>query len=296
MILNTNLDTTVCLDRFREVTGDGRYTERVASAVAATRTLLGLRPAEPLYRALYWAVGLTLLPAQQARQLSLPMRALRRVTSRYVVRRLHHVKRRFPRMVMPGGLIERHLSRLHFGVNYHSVNIADLARLLRRFPDEPHKDILEDAVAAVTRTSLLQYWIEAKQRQSLGYWVEALYHLCTLQDDGSLRGHLAQAVISATDIGLGLPPVVLGAHPEVCATGAGMPCPSPADARLRVVNLSRRGRREVLVVNPASEGIDLAWQSGEPHGLQWQSSIGNEEGSAEVPARGWCWARERAQA
>ncbi|TMH54811.1 MAG: hypothetical protein E6H53_18050 [Betaproteobacteria bacterium] len=121
MILNSHVDAIVTLDRYREVTGDGQYSEQVASALTATRKLLALRPAEWLYRLLYWAVGLTLLPQPEAERLPLVLRALKRVTRNTLIPQLHRVKRRFPRMVMPGGLIERHLSRLHFGVNYHSV-------------------------------------------------------------------------------------------------------------------------------------------------------------------------------
>jgi hypothetical protein len=291
MILNTHLDTTVALDRYQEVTGDRQYADRVASALDATRTLLALRPAEPLYRALYWAVGLTLLPAQQARELSLPLRALRRLTTRYLVRRLHHVKRRFPRIVMPGGLVDRHLSRLHFGVNYHSVNIADLVRLWRRFPDASLGGVIDGAVAAVTGTSMLQFWLELRQRQSLGYWVEALYHLCTLRQDMALRERLAQAIMSATDAALGLPPALLGSHPEAVAADQRIPCPSPSDARLRVANLSRRGSPEFLVVNPTRHGIDLVWPVGNPHRLTWAVSSGGNADPARVPARGWLWGR-----
>src|SRR4029450_1187945 len=183
MILNSHLDAIVTLDRYREVTADDQYTAQVESALGATRTLLRLRPAEWLYRPLYRAVGLTLLPESEAKRLPFAVRALKRGVRAYLLPRLHNVKRRFPRMVMPGGLIERHLSRLHFGVNYHSVNLADLVRVWRRFPREDFRAIIADAIGAVTETSLLPYWIEAKQRQALGYWVEALWQLCMLAPD-----------------------------------------------------------------------------------------------------------------
>jgi hypothetical protein len=60
LILNTHLDAIVALDRYREVTGDAQYAGHIDSARAAARSVLGLRPAEPLYR-LYWFIGLTLL-------------------------------------------------------------------------------------------------------------------------------------------------------------------------------------------------------------------------------------------
>jgi hypothetical protein len=290
MILNSHLDAIVTLDRFREVTGDDRYRGQVESALDATRKLLALRPAEWLYRVLYRAVGLTLLPESEARRLPLALRAVKRLTRDHLLPRLHNVKRRFPRMVMPGGLIERHLSRLHFGVNYHSVNVADLARLWRRFPREDFQEVIAAAVRAVTDTTLLSYWIEANQRQALGYWVEALYQLCTLAPDRSYRRFLADAVLAALDAGLGLPPSLLGAHPEVVKPADRFPCPSPSDARLRIANLSCDGRREILVVNPTRAEIALTWERKPADGLVWSSSdeVPMPAGARlSVPARGW---------
>ena len=103
MILNTHLDAIVALDRYREVTGDNQYAEHIASARATTRALLALRPAEALYRFVYWAVRLALLPAAEAQQRSVALRAARRVAREYLLPRLHKIKRTFPRMVMPGG-------------------------------------------------------------------------------------------------------------------------------------------------------------------------------------------------
>jgi hypothetical protein len=295
MILNSHLDAIVTLDRYREVTGDTQYSEQVASALGATRTLLSFRPAEWLYRTLYWAVGLTLLPVKEAERLPLVLRALKRITRDHLIPQLHRVKRRFPRIVMPGGLIERHLSRLHFGVNYHSVNLMDLARLRRRFPSEDLDAVIDGAVSAVTETTLQRYWVEANQKQALGYWVEALYHICTLRQDPVYRRYLAEAMLSALDIGLGLPPSLLGAHPEVVKPAARFPCPSPCDARIRVANLSCGGRREILVVNPTMDAIELAWEGDRSHDLAWTSGADpvtpGDNLPLSVPSRGWLLGR-----
>jgi hypothetical protein len=195
-------------------------------------------------------------------------------------------------MVMPGGLIERHLSQLHFGVNYHSVNVADLARVWRRFPREDFREIIAAAVSAVSETTLLQYWAETKQRQALGYWVEALYQLCTLAPERSYRPYLAGAMLAALDAGLGLPPSLLGAYPEIIKPAERFPCPSPRDVRLRIANLSRGGRREILVVNPTTAAIALAWEEDRDNGLAWVSADDRPVSAAKaaplsVPARGW---------
>ena len=291
MILNSHLDAIVTLDRYREVTGDNQYSEQVESALGATRKLLALRPVEWLYRPLYRAIRLTLLPEREARRLPVMLRAIKRLIRDYLIPQLHRVKRRFPRIVMPGGLIERHLSRLHFGVNYHSVNLMDLVRLRRRFPREDFGAVIDGAVEAVTASSLQEYWVESRQLQALGYWVEATYQLATLNPDVSYRSYLAEAMLNALDAGLGLPPSLLGAHPEVVKPAKRFPCPSPCDARIRIANLSCGGRPEILAVNPTKAAIELAWEKEPKIDLTWVSadsrSIGAGDSRLSIPPRSW---------
>jgi len=291
MILNTHLDAIVALDRYSEVTGDSRYVEQIASARTTTRALLALRPAEALYRLVYWAIGLTVLPASEAGRLSIPSRATRRVAREYLIPRLHRIKRRFPRMVMPGGLIERHLSMPHFDINYQTVNIMDLVRLWRRFPDENFTEIVAAAVRAVRDTSLLQYWIESKQRQALGYWLEALYHLCTTTSAPEYRQDLAEAILIADDLGIGLCPSLLGANPEAVRPNQQIPCPCPTDSRVRVANLSCGGKREFLAVNCSAAPIELTWETNAPRALAWTTADGQAISASTSPIhvspRGW---------
>jgi hypothetical protein len=291
MVLNSHLDAIVAMDRYREVTGDDQYAALVESALGTTRKLLALRPAEWLYRSVYWAIGLNLLPEARARQLPLALRAVKRVARERLIGRLPALKRRFPRMVMPGGLIERHLSSLHFGVNYHSVNLMDLARVWRRFPNEDFSPIVAGAIAAVTESSLPQYWAETRQYQALGYWVEALYQLCTLSAEPRYRRYLGEAMLGALDAGLGLPPSLLGANPEIVKPGERVPCPSPRDSRLRAANLSRPGHREILIVNPVDAPIELGWEIPPADGIVWAASDGSNAAGvnapASVPPRGW---------
>jgi len=290
MVLNSHLDAIVAMDRYREVTGDDQYRAVVESALGTTRKLLALRPVELLYRSVYWAIGLTLLPEEKARRLPLALRAVKRLARERLIPRLPALKRRFPRMVMPGGLIERHLSSLHFGVNYHSVNLMDLARVWRRFPNEDLSSIVSGAIAAVTGTSLPRHWAETRQHQALGYWVEALYQLCTLSAERGYRRYLAEAMLGALDAGLGLTPSLLGANPEIVKPDERVPCPSPRDPRLRVANLSRPGHREILIVNPTDTAIELAWEKHPDDGIAWVSSDDRHAAppaALSVPPHGW---------
>jgi hypothetical protein len=297
LILNTHVDTVVTLQQYSDVTGDNQYAEQVASARIAARRILALRPAELLYRVLYRAIRLTLLPAPEAEQLPLPVRAIKRLTWKYLIPQLHRIKRIFPRLVMPGGLIERHLSMPHYDINYHPVNILDLTRLWRCFPDEDLARLLSESVTAISDSSLLKYWAESKSRHfSLVVWVEALYHLCTLRDDLSYRRLLAEGIITLEDTGLGLPPSLLGADPEAVAVKDRIPCLSPADRYLRVANLSCNGRREVLVVNSADADRELVWENDPEIALAWMTAdsqpvpAGND--SLYVQSRNWILGRD----
>jgi hypothetical protein len=141
----------------------------------------------------------------------------------------------------------------------------------------------------VTGTGLLQHWVETRRIQPIGYWVEAIYQVCLLDPAPEHRASLAQAMLAAEALGLGLPPTLLGADPEVVARVQQVPCPSPCDARLRVANLGRSGVRELVVVNPTPEALELDWSGHGAEGLQWSSSVaaGVAEQPLAVPARGW---------
>ena len=301
LILNTHLDSIVALDRYSKVTGDNQYNEFVASARAATRAVLGLQPAELLYRLVYRAIGLTLLPASEAERLPFLPRAIKRLTWMYITPQLYRLKRIFPRFVMPGGLIERHLSMPHCDFNYPAVNVMDLARYWRCFPEEDLADILNNAIKAVTDTSIMKYWAEVKagnpQQFAVVVWVEALYNMCNLSREPAYRRYLAEAIMIAEDAGLGLPPSLLGSDHEAVKIKQRLPCPSPTDARLRVANLSCGDNKEFLVVNSADTDLKLAWEENTKYTLSWISPNGQpaappgDSSSLSVPSRDWLWGK-----
>lgn len=292
LILNTHLDTTIALQRYCEVTGDVGYKENIDSALSAAMAVLRSRPAEQLYRLVYWAIGLTLLPLSMARSLPLPLRAIKRLTADYLIPQLHRLKRKIPRYVMPGGLIDRHLSPMHFNIQYHAVNTMDLIRLQRCFPDVDLRDILDNAVTFVMDNNILQYWSESKPRQyALVVWIDALYRIFMMNQQEKYLGHLADAIMSVEDAGLGLPPVILGSESEMVKRAEQIPCPSPSDGRLKVANLSNGARTELLVVNSAPSDVELSWEENKDLRLSWETADGQplrpDNSPPHVPARSW---------
>ena len=289
LVLNSHLDATIALDRYAQLTGDAQFAPLVQGARASTRAVLGLRSAEPLYRVLFWLIGLTFLAAEQAAALPLWKRALKRLTWQHLIQRLPDIKARFPRWVMPGGYIDRELTLRTWAHDYHAINLMDLARHLRRFDDAAVRDALVQGLEFTRRSGILARWREMKyQKYALGFWAEALYHVCTLFPDAKYRTWLAEAMLVLEDLQMGQPPSLLGANAEAVAPAEQLPCPSPADARLRVANLGRRSAPELLVLNPSAVALPLAWGTAPPEGLSWLRDDGSEHSpNAVLAPRTW---------
>lgn len=292
LVLNTHLDSSIAFDRYATVTRDTAHESLILSARKSTERVLTLRTAEWLYRPLFAAIELTLLPVATAQALPALKRALKRVAWKYLIPRLPALKSRWPRLQMPNGYIDRELSLKTWAFDYHSINIMDLLRHHRRFGDKQSMAAALDGIRFAQRISLPERLAEVKGREySLGFWVEALYHWCTLSDEFDARRALAGAMLKLVETGLGIPPSLLGANSEAVTPAAQIACPVPTDARLRVGNLCRDGTREILVVNPSSESVKLAWLQGgdAAENLTWIGSAGDVQIGADltVPARGF---------
>ena len=289
LVLNTHLDTLVALIRYRELTGDTQYDPLIDSARAAARGVLALRPMEWLYRLVFRLAAPTFLPTRRAAALSLPQRALKRLAWRYLLPLLPQLKARFPRLVMPGGYVDRDLSLRTWSHRYLTVNAMDLARIARRLPqDGEFLQVLADTLRFAARSGLAEKWRERPADQySIGFLVEALYQMCTLDEAWEWRRLLAGQVLAAHDLALGLPPSVLGGNHEICTTPTAR-CPSPADQRLRVVAIVRAGALEWLVVNPTADALPVTIEGVPAEAGRWVDAERQAvDPSAPLPARQW---------
>ena len=203
-----------------------------------------------LYRPLFKAISLTQLPTERARELPLVLRAVKRVAREHLLPNLHRIKALFPRLVMPGGYVDRSLSLRSGSFHYLAVNAMDLLRYYRRFRDPLTLEVARNALALVHRGSIRARWSELPQEKyALGFWAEALYHLCLLEDDHSHRALLARAAIELAEKECGLPPSVLGANCEAVPPQYQHAAPLSTASGLRALNLSREGRQEWIFVN-----------------------------------------------
>ena len=295
LILNTHLDTIIALDRYREVTGDDRHVSQVASACDAAQAILAQRPAEGIYRALFWILDLTLLPKTEAVRLPLVMRALKRIGWKYLIPHLHRIKAIWPRIVMPNGFIDRSLTQEGFATRYQSVHVWDLVRFLRRFQSDLGTKLLCQTLAYTQKESgIRQHWKEDPTRSdALGFWQEALYWLCLSKSEANLIAWLGEAVIDSEDVNVGMAPSLLGGNAEIVPPAEPIRFRLPDDSRLRFVNLSHAAAAEFLFVNPTPEAIELKPDESWSSTVSWHSSNPSAHGvDLVVPGRGWLWARK----
>ena len=97
-----------------------------------------------------------------------------------------------------------------------------------------------------------------------------------MRQDPAYRRYLAEAILLIEDLGLGLPPSLLGGNVEVLRRTHQVPCPSPTESRLRVANLSKAGRAELLVVNPAAVELPIEWELNGDLPIDWAPPEGRE--------------------
>jgi hypothetical protein len=288
LVLNSHLDTTVGLSRYNDLAHDDHLEQVLVSARACTLQMLKQRPAEWLYRMLMAAISPTFLPASEAARLPLAQRALKRLGWEYLIPLLPRIKARFPRLVMPGGYVDRELTLQTWAHHYLGINLMDLARHQRRHPEADIESLMQQIVVFGRNSGILHRWAELKyEKYALGFWAEALYHLCLLYPDRQdCRAALAEAMLLLEDTRQGQPPSLLGANAEAVPVAQQVPCPNPTDGRLRVANLSAGERIELLVVNPADASIDLAWQGHVTANLVWRDQQGRPAAGS-VPPSGW---------
>jgi hypothetical protein len=290
LVLNTHLDTLVAHLRYARTTADTQYEETVASARRAALGVLDLAPAEWLYRQIFRLVGLTMLPTGKAAALPLHVRALKRIAWRFVIPRLPALKTRYPRLVMPGGYVDRALSLRNWSHRYLGINAMDLARAARRLPaDARLLQLASNAVRYALDSGIAEKWREqAADRYALGFLAEALCHLCSLEEEPTWRHHLAGLLFVMHDLALGFPPTTLGCNAETSVYEEQMPCPLATSRDIRVASFRGKRGGEMLILNTGNVTTEIAWTVAPPSTLRWTDGDGNATSpDAPLTPRAW---------
>ena len=295
LVLNTHLDSLVLLDRYQQMVGDARHTNLVQSARAAAKTIIDLRPLDEIYAAIFSLLRLTLLPTRVQASLSLPIRALKRLSWQWLGPNLYRLTARVPRLVMPGGYIERAAAIKGISDAYHSVNVMDVARYWRRFRADDMAAVIRGAVDFVEKNQLQEHWEERdEKRYALGFWAEALYHTYLLSGDWRMLSSLASTMLKLDRLRIGMPPSLLGGNGEAVAVNDQVACLQVADECLRVANLSHDSQAEFLILNPTEMARRLSWRGGTDGPLILKTSAGQslpQEAFAQIAPRDWLLAQ-----
>lgn len=294
LVLNTHLDTLIGLDRYRRERGDATLDELLDSAHGAAMRVLALRPAEALYRLVAKVLYLTFLPPEKAARLPFLQRALKRVGWKWLAPRLHLLKTAFPRLVFPGGFIDRAVSLKGVSDAYQPINLMDLLRFARHFPSPAVDAVVHEALAFTQGSGLVERWAGMKNKSyAIGFWAEALWHACMLYPNSDYRSWLGTCMLRLERMKMGLPPSLLGANAEAVPPDRQVPCPIVSDGRLRVANLSHGDTREFIVANASKDPVELTWISPPDRPIEWTTAGGLLADAETVPAESWLLGRSR---
>lgn len=292
LVLNTHLDATIAINRYSKLTGDQHYDKLIRSALQSTRTVLSLNPVDWLYKPLFWAIGLTMLPTEIAKKLPLPIRVIKRIAAQYLIKKLPDIKLRFPRLVMPNGYIDRELSLRTWAIDYQTINLMDLSRYAHAFPGEFDESILEKAIKFTQESGLIKRYqdLTIDKRYAPGFWAEALYYRCLAKSDFSYREWLAEAILQNYKCNIGFSPSLLGGNCEAIAHKKRMPILSIEDPRIFVANLSYGNRTEFLLVNLSDDNIAITNPIKTINNLKWKNSEGRNIDLSNLIIKGNDWA------
>lgn len=291
LVLNTHLDTTIAINRYGRITDDKQYQDLVVSALKSTRAVLGLNAADWLYKPLFWAIGLTMLPTEQASKLTFPVRAIKRFAADYLIKKLPDIKASYPRLVMPNGYIDRELSLRTWAIDYQTINLMDLARYAYSFPDAFDESILDKAMAFTQNSGLIKRYrdLSPDKRYSVGFWSEALYYRCLAKPDIKYRHWLVEAMLECHDLKFGISASLLGTNGEALIFNQQVSIPLIVNPELLMANLCYEQHMELLLVNTSEQPVTVSWMLEKEPTLIWYDSQGNQVISSTliVNSRDW---------
>lgn len=252
LVLNTQWDSTVVFDRAGHQLNNQQWIEDASSANNATLDVLTATPVEWLYKIAFRLITLSFIPTRSAAALPAWQRVLKRIGWKYLIPRFHQLKTFFPRVVMPGGFLDRALSLKGVSTAYQAINVMDMVRLQNRFPKMPLRPWIDQAVTFTYESGMWEQWAEnSKNTYAYGFWAESLYHLCLLDCAPVYRQRLAETMRRMEHLGLGQAPSLMGANREATDPLTPKWSPSKLPAALRYADLSSTRGLEILILNCA---------------------------------------------
>ncbi|MCK5172694.1 MAG: hypothetical protein KAR47_04840 [Planctomycetes bacterium] len=174
LCLNTHIWTLTVLRRFTDLCHEKHCEDMFKRGLTALKRALSLRPASVIYGPIYllndFLLGLSLKTEN-------PL--LQRMHRRYgrMLRRsvLGPLKKRFPRLVMPDGFVERDLSYSHLSYPYHLVNVKDMLLLYKQVREPWLLEIIEKSMRYTVRSGLAGHLALTSKRAAVFLHALCLY-------------------------------------------------------------------------------------------------------------------------
>ena len=244
--LNTHIHTLQILFELQKELNSDDISEAIKRGWLALQDIINARPAEQFYR---WLC--LLMDSKLAFPLGKPTRlnqALAKLTRYAIGRILVYSKLFYPRLVMPNGYIDRHLSEKGFSYNYHFVNLWDLVGIYRYRPEPWIREVIDQGINYTLRSNLSKYAFQSKPTNL--ELVGEIFQVYAAITPGFDRGTLAAILIRLKQIGCGVTPGLLGVDSRTVPAELQVHNIKIPDPDVELVNISNNlGWGEFLAIN-----------------------------------------------
>lgn len=183
LTLNSHVWTLILLKRFYELTGDQRYLRFFDRGMASLGVVLEARPAAFLYRIVYRIQDMIVKSlSRKHRKQVVNLRGRYESMLRGII--LPAMKRRFPRLVMPNGFVERDLCYSHWSNFYNALNMKVLLILYGQTGCEQLVETISSGANYCLASGIIEYTTQYGSRPA--QFIEILFMYAALIDEKML--------------------------------------------------------------------------------------------------------------
>lgn len=184
LCLNTHIWTILGFCRLKEASGDDRYDGYVAKGLTSLKQVLDAKPAQGIYRLLYWLRDILIgrLARGNGRIASELKLRYEKILQRTI---LPYLKRKFPRVNMPNGFIERDLTHSRLSDIYHLATLDDYLMLYAYLPSKWLKEAIRKSMVYTHTSGFVRYY--AKRNPVANIFIEMLLLYSSMIDESYLK-------------------------------------------------------------------------------------------------------------
>lgn len=177
LCLNTHIWTIIGICILKKASGDDRYDKYMDKGLQSLKQVMNARPAEWSYRFVYWLRDLLISRFN--------IRFVRKNRPKYERmlnnRILPYLKRKYPRVMMPNGFIERDLTHSRLSDIYHLSTLKDLLILYAYLPSEWLQEAIRNSIVYTHKSGFFKYF--AQTNTAANFFLEMLVLYSALIDE-----------------------------------------------------------------------------------------------------------------